>query len=240
MDCCLKIFIENTYVAILYFTVLNRCTTALNSLEKLTLPNHLIINNMLKTTAMEPKAIAPKYASPLKRHMSVDFQFTTKNGTSTTQLNKHLIDSIIASIGLENEVARPKKKIQKNMKDAAVQTMKPFCDVCEIRESTVMKNAETSIDAEHFQSSVHTQVLEQDLMSSRAVFNPSGSVAEGPSMSIAHLTPAQLVSQLAARAKTLKSDQPPGPPPSQYRRNPPYDYDGGRGQHYQNYDNYRY
>lgn len=198
------------------------------------------MNNMLKT-AVEPKSIMEKFCSPLKRQMDVEFQFTMKNGGAASQQNKHLIDSIITSIGLEKEVVRPKRKTPKNMRDAAVQTMKPYCDVCEIRESTEFKNAGTWIDAEHFNESVHTQVVEQDLVSSRAVFNPSGSMGEGASMSIAHLTPAQLVSQLAARAKTLRTE----PQPQQYRRNPPYDYDGrGQHQHYQNYDqnydNYRY
>lgn len=170
------------------------------------------------------------------------FQFTSANGPSSSQQNKHLIDSIIAAVGLEKMVSRPKRKMPKTTKDAACQTTKPFCDVCEIREATTSSDGSTSIDRENFCSTVHTQVVEQDLVSSKSVFNPSGSVGDGASMSIAHLTPAQLVSQLAARAKTLKN--PETAPPNQYRRNQDYDYNydnrGGQSQQYQNYNNYRY
>lgn len=201
-----------------------------------------MINNTLGGQA-DAKYIAPQYCSPLKRQACIEFLFTKANVSAAAQQNKHLVDSIIASLpDLQKVITRPKKKTPKNMKDAAVQTSKPYCDVCEIRENTQLHEASTSIDPEHFCATVHTQVMEQDLMNSKSVFTPSGSVGEGPQMSIAHLTPAQLVSQLAARAKTLK--QTDFPPSNQYQRNPSnnYDYDNniGRGQQYQNYGNYRY
>lgn len=214
------------------------------------LPNQLLFNHDM-LLGPEPKYIAPKFCSPLKRQAPIQFQFTSHNGPSSSQQNKHLIDSIIAAVGLEKVVSRPKKKIPKNMKDAACQTVKAFCDVCEIRESTKFSEAATSIDRDHFCSTVLTQVVEQDLVSSKSVFNPSGSVGDGASMSIAHLTPAQLVSQLAARAKTLKNPEPAQP--NQYHRNQDYDYNydnrGGQNQQYQdnrtnqnqqyqNYNNY--
>lgn len=185
----------------------------------------------------EPKYIAPKYCSPLKRQVPVEFQFTKTYG-KTTQQNKQLVDSIIATIGLEKVVSRPKKKVAKDMKDAAVQTTKPYCDVCDIRESTKHHEVSTSIDPEHFSSSIHTQVVEQDLISSKSIFNPTGSAADTAPISIAHMTPAQLVSQLAARAKTLKQTPDPPQAMNQFgRRNPPYD---NRGQYHNNYDNYNY
>lgn len=224
-----------------YLPVLNRCSSALSKLKTLDLPNQLLFNHKIKL-GVEPMYIAPKFCSPLKRQAPVEFQFTSANGPSSSQQNKHLIDSIIAAVGLEKVVSRPKKKIPKNMKDAACQTSKPFCDVCEIRAATKTNIGITFIDPDHFCSSVHTQVVEQDLVSSKSVFNPSGSVGDGASMSIAHLTPAQLVSQLAARAKTLKNPEPATS--NQYRRNQDYDYDydnrGGQGQQYQNYGSYRY
>lgn len=155
------------------------------------------------------------------------------------------MESIITTIGLDKVVSRYKKKLPKDVKDAAVQTTKPYCDICEIRQSTKFHETNTSTDPEYFTSTVHTQVVEQDLVSSKSHFNPSGSVADGAPISISHLTPAQLVSQLAARAKTLKQSSPVPPPVHQNqfgRRNPAYEYDGrGGGQQYhQNYNHYRY
>lgn len=128
------------------------------------------------------------------------------------------------------------------MKDAVIQTTKPVCEVCEIRESTKFHDVGTSTEPEYFTSTVHTQVVEQDLVSSKSIFNPTGSVGEGAAISIAHLTPAQLVSQLAARAKTLKQPQEPPQQPNQFSRRPPpnYDYDGRGSQQYHHYSNYRY
>lgn len=189
----------------------------------------------------EPKYLTPKFCSPLKRQAAINFQFTKSSGESVQQ-NKQLVDSIIATIGLDKVVSRPKRKISKDMKDAAVQTTKPYCDVCEIRESTKFYEESTAIDPEHFSASIHTQVIEQDLFSSKSVFNPTGSAPGSASISISHLTPAQLVSQLAARAKTLKESSVPVPPPSNQWRNPPnYGNRGGHNyNHYDDYSNYRY
>ncbi|CAG5043685.1 unnamed protein product [Parnassius apollo] len=218
--------------------VLNRCHEALNKLSKLELPNRLLINNAL--IGPETKSIAPKYCSPLKRQAAVDFYFTKASGkVETVHQNQQLIDSIISTLGLNDIVSRSSKKNRKGMKDAAVQTMKPFCEVCQIRESTQSYEIGTCIDRQDFTTTVHTQVLEQDLISSKAIFNPSGSVSDSAPISIAHLTPAQLVSQLAARAKTLKQSEVTHH--SQFYRNPgnSYDYDGrGNGNQY-NYS-YRY
>lgn len=221
------------------FPVLNRCSQALNKLSgKLVLPSRLVMNNNMM--AAEPKSLAPRFCSPLKRQGAVEFHFTkTCDVSATAQQNKQLVDSIINTIGLEKIVSRPKKKAQKDMKDAAVQTTKPYCDVCEVRDSVKFAECGTSVDLEHFSSTVHTQVVEQDLMNSKAVFAPSGSIADGAPISIAHLTPAQLVSQLAARAKTLKQSEPP--PPNQYMRHNPQNYDNqyDKQQYHNNY-NYRY
>lgn len=224
------------FFCIFLIAVLNRCNQALSKLATLLLPNRLKILHSL--IGQEPKFLTSKYCSPLKRQMSVDFQFTKSSG-ATVQQNKQLVDSIIATIGLDKVVARPKKKITKDTKDAAVQTTKPYCDVCEIRESTKFYDVGTSIDADHFSASVHSQVVEQDLINSKSIFNPTGSASDTAPMSIAHMTPAQLVSQLAARAKTLKQTSDPAPAPSNQWRNPP-NYDN-RGGHYNNYgNNYRY
>jgi hypothetical protein len=215
--------------------VLSRCDQAITKLSKLLLPTSLLINNSI--VGPEPKYLAAKYCSPLKRQPVIEFQFTKTSGTSVQQ-NKQLVDSIIATIGLDKVVSRPKKKAPKDMKDAAVQTTKPFCEVCEVRETTQMFDSSTSLDREHFTSSIHTQVVEQDLFSSKSVFNPTGGASEGAPMSIAHMTPAQLVSQLAARAKTLKQTEPSQSSNQFNRRNPPNNYDN-RGGQYHNY-NYRY
>lgn len=223
------------------FAVLKRCNKALSKLAMLRVPNRLLMNTAL--VAQDLKSLAPKFCSPLKRQAAIEFHFTTASSSSSAQHNKQLIDSIINTVGLHHVITRPKKNVPKNMKDAAVQTTKPYCDVCEIRESIRCYDTATSIDKEHFSSSVHTQVIEQELASSKSVFNPSGSVGSAP-ISIAHLTPAQLVSQLAARAKTLKQSDPV--PPNHWRgQQNNYDYDGrgggGGGQQYQsNYNNYRY
>lgn len=219
--------------------VLSRCSQALTKLrEKLLLPNRLIIHN--KMIGSNDKHLAPKYCSPLKRQLTAEFNFT-KGSTSPTQQNKQLVESIVSTLGLDKVVSKYKMKLPKDMKDAAVQTTKPQCDICEIRESTKYYDVGTSTELEHFTSTVHTQVVEQDLVSSKSIFNPSGSVGEGAAISIAHLTPAQLVSQLAARAKTLKQPQEP-PPQNQYPRRPPssYDYDNRGGQYHHPYNNYRY
>lgn len=222
------------------FAVLTRCNNAVSKLARLHLPNRLVIHNNL--AGPEPKTITPKFCSPLKRQPSVEFHFTQTARASAAQQNKQLIDSIVATIGLDNNVVpRLKKKEPKNMKDASVQTSKPFCDICTIRDATKFYEAGTSVDPEHFSSSVQTQVLEQDLVNSRAVFNPSGGASDTSPISIAHLTPAQLVSQLAARAKTLQTQ--PHDADSQYmRRNPSgYEYDNrGGGQYQNNSYNYRY
>lgn len=220
------------------FTVLNRCNDAVTKLNKLHLPNRLVMPNNL--VGQEPKSITPKFCSPLKRQSAVEFHFTQAARASAAQQNKQLVDSIVATIGLDKIVPRIKKKEPKNMKDAAVQTTKPHCDVCTIRESTKFYEAGTSTELEYFTKTVHTQVLEQDLASSRAVFNPSGGPSDSAPISIAHLTPAQLVSQLAARAKTLQT-QPPADPNQFMRRNTNYDYDNRGGNQYQNNSyNYRY
>ncbi|KAJ0176249.1 hypothetical protein K1T71_008423 [Dendrolimus kikuchii] len=225
--------------------VLNRCHDLVSKLSKLLLPRRLVVN--MKTIGTEQKSLPQKYCSPLKRQAHIDFNYTMHNSSMAQQRNKRLIDTIIATLGLETVVTRSKSS-SKNMKDAEVQTTKPYCEVCDIREYTKKCEASTSIDTKHFSSSVHTQVIEEELLSSKAVFNPSGSVGEGATMSIAHMTPAQLVSQLAARAKTLKqSDGEQSSHGNQFNRwnqpNNNYNY-GSRGggpassQQYQNY--YRY
>lgn len=194
----------------------------------------------------EPKSIESKYCSPLKRQADIEFNFTKTNGATVAQQNKQLVESIISTIGLDRMVSKYKKTLPKDMKDAACQTSQPYCDVCEIRDSTKVYEAGTATDPKYFTSTVHTQVVEQDLVNSKTVFNPSGSVADGAPISIAHLTPAQLVSQLAARAKTLQQTTPaPLVHQNQFgRRNPNYDYDGrgggGAPQYHHNYSNYRY
>lgn len=223
------------------FAVLKRCTQVYAKLCGILLPNKLTMDNHL-TNFQEIKCLAPKFCSPLKRQATIDFHFTKANSSSASQ-NKQTIDRMLAAIGLDKIVPKPKKKPQKDMKDAAVQTTKMYCDVCEIRESMQLKEVGTSIDHEYISVSTHTQVVDQDLINSKAVFNPSGSVSDAGPISIAHLTPAQLVSQLAARAKTLKQTSEPMPPNNSYgRRNPPnnYDYDGRGGGQYQNNYNYRY
>ncbi|CAK1582969.1 unnamed protein product [Parnassius mnemosyne] len=230
--------IESAVDTQLRVKVVKRCREALNKLSKLTLPARLLIDNDL--IGQETKRLVPKYCSPLKRQATVDFYFTKTSGkVETVHQNKQLIDSIVSTLGLKNKVSQSSKKIRNGMKDAAVQTIKPFCEVCQIRESTQSYEIGTSIDREDFTTTVHTQVLEQDLISSKAIFNPSGSVSDSAPISIAHLTPAQLVSQLAARAKTLKQSEVTHH--SQFYRNTgnSYDYDGrGNGNQY-NY-NYRY
>ncbi|XP_021184375.3 uncharacterized protein LOC110372141 [Helicoverpa armigera] len=224
--------------------VMSRCNEAIRKLEKLVLPNHLMMNNHI--IGVEPKSLESKFCSPLKRQAVIEFNFTKTNGPTLAQQNKQLVESIITTIGLDKVVSRYKRKLRKDVKDAAVQTTKPYCDVCEIRESTKFHEVGTVVDPEHFSCTVHTQVVEHDLVNSKSVFNPTGSASEGAPISISHLTPAQLVSQLAARAKTLKQSSPV--PPSMHqnqfgRRNPNYDYDGrggGQQQYHHGYNQYRY
>lgn len=217
------------------FAVLSRCDEAIGKLCKLVLPNQLMIDK----DSLDKELKTPKYCSPLKRQSDVEFQFTKAPKSLMPRQNKQLLDSIISCIGFEQTASKMKRK-NKDMKDAAVQTTKPYCDVCEIRQSTEAHETGTSIDPDHFCSTVHTQVLEQDLLNSKSIFNPSGSVGVSEPISIAHLTPAQLVSQLAARAKTFKQTESTQPQPSNQfgRRNPPNNYDdrgGGRQYHYSNY-----
>lgn len=201
-----------------------------------------INNNMLTAGGTEQKFAPAKFCSPLKRQPTIDFYFTNVEASTTSQRNKQIIETLIEKLNLENTIGKPKKKTPKGMKDAETQTTKPFCDMCEIRESTTSNEMGTSIDREHIFTSVHTQVVEHDLISSKAVFNPSGSVSDGAPISIAHMTPAQLVSQLAARAKTLKQTEPEPRSSNQFRN--PNSYDGRGGNQYQRYDNnsnnYRY
>ncbi|CAK1542958.1 unnamed protein product [Leptosia nina] len=218
--------------------VLSRCRIAMDHLSKLELPNRLLISNNYK--GQEPKAIAPKFCSPLKRQTAVEFHFSKNSLPKVEQRNKQIIKSIISALSLDKIVSRTMKKVQKNMKDASVQTMTPICEVCDIRDSTKLQDASTSVDPDHFSMSVHTQVIEEDLYSSKSMFNPSGSSSSGAPMSIAHLTPAQLVSQLAARAKTLKqTDHSSHSGPGTNRSNYEYDYRRGNQYHNSNYD-YRY
>ncbi|XP_050344226.1 uncharacterized protein LOC126769458 [Nymphalis io] len=217
--------------------VLNRCHVAMSRLGNIMVPNQLLINNSL--IGSEQKQLAPKFCSPLKRQAAMDFHFTKYDSSAVSRQNKLIVDSIIATLDIEKVVGKP-KKIQKDTKDAAVQTTKPFCEVCEIRESKKFTNAETSIDREQFSSTVHTQVVEQDLVSSKSMFNPTGGKVEGANISIAHMTPAQLVSQLAARAKTLKQTEP-AHSSSQFHHTQGFDYDDRRSdKQYRNHYNYRY
>ncbi|CAG4961644.1 unnamed protein product [Colias eurytheme] len=192
-------------------SVLNRCNVALSHLGNLTLPNRLLIHNLY--IGQEQKSIAPMFGSPLKRQSAMEFYFSKTEKSIVAQRNKQIIESIICALSLDKVVSRPKKKVQKDVKEASVQTFKPVCEVCEIRETVKFCDASTSTDPEYFRSSVHTQVIEEDLYSSKSVFNPSGSGSSSAPISIAHLTPAQLVSQLAARAKTLKQPEPLHPNP---------------------------
>lgn len=218
------------------FAVINRCISALTKLDNVHVPNRLFMNS--STIESEIKAIFPKFSSPLKRTLPMEFFYTDPCSAATSQQNKLLVDSLISTMDLNDVVTRPKTK---NMKDAACQTTKSYCDVCEIRDATRLHEACTSTEPEYFSSTVHTQVVEHDLVNSKAVFNPSGSISDGAPISIAHLTPAQLVSQLAARAKTLKQSDPPSSSNDYMRRPNNYNYDGrsGGSQQYQNY-NYRY
>lgn len=195
-----------------------------------------INNNMLTSGGPEQKFTPPKFCSPLKRQPTTDFYFTNTEVSTASTRNKQIIEALISTLHLENTIGKPKKKTPQDMKDAETQTTKPFCDMCEIRESTTSTDMGTSIDHEHIFTSVHTQVVEHDLISSKAVFNPSGSVSDGAPISIAHMTPAQLVSQLAARAKTLKQSDPETRTSNQFR-NPHNSYDGRGGNQYQHYDN---
>lgn len=219
--------------------VLTRCQQAISKLDKLLIPYCLTVNNTTGSGS-EDKYIAPKYCSPLKRQVVTEFSFT-KGSVSPDQQTKQLIDSIISTLGLDKVISKYKKKLPKNLKDVTVQTTKLLCEVCEIRESTKYHDVGTSTEPEYFTSTVHTQVVEQDLISSKAIFNPSGSIGEGAAISISHLTPAQLVSQLAARAKTLKQPQEASSS-SQFSRRPNYDYDPNYSnqQYHHSYNNYRY
>lgn len=232
--CCKTLQADTEFCSKLYFSVLNRCHNAMSRLGCLSLPNRLLINNVVVSN--EQKQIVSKFCSPLKRQALSDFYFTKFKPSAIAQHNKQIVDSVIAALDIEKFVGKSKKKPQKETREIAVQTTRPFCELCEIRESTKFSDVGTSIDPAHFSSTVHTQVVEQDLYSSRSVFNPTGGMAEGANMSIAHMTPAQLVSQLAARAKTLKQAEPPA---NQYRHENRYDYDG-RGDQYRSYNNYRY
>lgn len=221
------------------FAVINRCVSALTKLGNMRMPNRLYLNATM--FGPELRALPPILCSPLKRKPPVEFCYTNPNSAATSQHNKQLIDCVISTMGLNNVVTRPKRKVSKNMKDAACQTTKSYCDVCEIRDATRLHEAFTATELEYFTSTVHTQVVEHDLVNSKTVFNPSGSISDSAPISIAHLTPAQLVSQLAARAKTLKQSDPPSSSADYMRRPNNYDYDGrsGGNHQYQNY-NYRY
>lgn len=209
--------------------VLNDCNQAVNKLLKLLLPKHMIISS---SRSRKLEYLEQRYSSPLKRQQHVEFLFTKSfDSRDSAQHNKRVLDSIISTLDLEKSVLRPleKKKRISNMKEVAVQTTTTYCDVCAIRESTKYQDTATSMDLEEkkmFCSTVHTQVVEQDLLSSKTVFNPSGSSGGNSNISIAHLTPAQLVSQLAARAKTFKQHKPPQSPYNQqaaWRNSPSYD-----------------
>ncbi|XP_022114665.2 uncharacterized protein LOC110992954 isoform X2 [Pieris rapae] len=217
--------------------VLNRCRLAMENLSKLGLPNRLLMNTRIKPQKEEKQTtLVKKFCSPLKRQGVVEYNFSTSSKSLMVQRNKEIIDSIISALSLEKIVAKP-KKVRNDMKDASVQTTLPVCEVCDIRESTKFSDMSTSINPEYFSSSVHTQVIEEDLYSSKSLFNPSGSSSSGPPISIAHLTPAQLVSQLAARAKTLKHTDTSHSAP---RRNFDNYHRGGNQYQNSNYNNYRY
>lgn len=224
-------------IAIIFvFTVLSRCHDAVSKLSRLQLPNRLVMLNQMPSA--DPKPIMPRFCSPLKREPTVTFNFTNVSGVSIKQQNKQLVDRIIAAVGLDNVVEKQKKK--SNMRDVSVQTSTPFCQTCEIRESAIFSDACTAVDPGYFTSSVQTQVIDEDLLSSKSIFKSGGGIADGAPVSICHLTPAQLVSQLAARAKTLKSNEE-SPAQSHYRphnREQQNSYKYGHTSHYNK--NYRY
>ncbi|GBP58052.1 hypothetical protein EVAR_39768_1 [Eumeta japonica] len=206
--------------------VLTRCYEAMNKLNKLQLPNRLVMPTHLGN---EPKALAVSHCSPLKRQMTIEFQFTNANFAATEQRNKQLIDSIATAVGLQHVLRR--KPTLKNTRETGVQTSHPSCVMCEIRESTGRRDVGTCVEREQLSRTTHTQVDEKELASTRTVFVPGGGVATSAPLSISHMTPAQLVSQLAARAKSLK-DTEPTPHPQAYAQ---------RSTAFHNYqDNYKY
>ncbi|CAH2240496.1 jg26069 [Pararge aegeria aegeria] len=215
--------------------ILSRCNTALSKIGNIMVPTRLIINNNMLTAGPE-KNVTRKFSSPLKRQQNMQFHFTKTDASTVTQRNKQIVESLISTLNVENVVGK-RRKPQKETKDAETQTTKPFCDVCEIRESTTFNEMGTCIDREHIFSSVQTQVVDHDLVSSKSVFNPSVNVPDSAPMSIAHLTPAQLVSQLAARAKTLKNTD--SQPSNQYRSQNNYEGRAG-GSQYQQQGNKNY
>ncbi|XP_030032829.2 serine/arginine repetitive matrix protein 1 [Manduca sexta] len=217
-------------------TVLTRCSQAAEKLNKLRNPFRFMIEK--KNVNNEMLCLPEKYTSPLKRQAPVEFEFTKPADQSGTQ-NKRLINNIITTIGLEK--AFRKTKISKDVKSVGVQTTKPYCDMCEIRDSRIKCDVGVSTEALILTNTVHTQVVEQDLLSSKAIFNPRGSVGDSAPISIAHLTPAQLVSQLAARAKTFQQAEPPSTSNQYPRRTQPNSYDGrGGGPQYHPKYQYRY
>ncbi|VVC94643.1 unnamed protein product [Leptidea sinapis] len=213
-------------------SVINRCTEAISRLGNLSLPNRLKISHF---PGQEQKCIEPQFVSPLKRQTAMEFYFSNMNKSMISQRNKEVLDTVITTLSLEKIVARP-KMTSNNTKDVAVQTTKPVCEVCEIREYTKFSEVGTAVDPKHFSSSVHTQVLDEDLYNSKALFNAMG--GSSAQISLAHLTPAQLVSQLAAKAKSLK--EPDSPQSLNARNVPNYNYFNRRGEYPESNFNYRY
>lgn len=179
--------------------LLARCHDAVSNLSRLHLPNRLVILN--ENMPPDPKPLTSRYCSPLKRQPIISFNFTNVSGK--TDQNKQLVDAITATVGLDSYVVKPQEK-SRTTADKGVQTSTPFCQVCEIRDNIVFKNVETKIDASHFCSSVESQVIDNELLNSKSIYKSAGGISDGAPVSICHLTPAQLVSQLAARAKTFK------------------------------------
>ncbi|XP_077302898.1 uncharacterized protein LOC143923216 [Arctopsyche grandis] len=185
--------------------VIRNCEKVVTGLNMPQMPTHITLQNIdstQQTNSVHP--IAVNYSSPLNRNQAVNYKFTSVKNKNEVLLIPSLISTIEGKAGIN---LSPVPAPNTDKKDAAVQTMRPQCDQCQLNGSFRQEHKSTQTIHRTFLKTVHSQVTEEDLASSKMVFTPSQSVAsEVPKpVSLTHMTPAQiLVAELKAKTKIMQ------------------------------------
>lgn len=186
-------------------TVIRNCEKVVTGLNMPQMPTHITLQNIdssQQTNSVHPSAV--NYSSPLNRNDPVNYKFTSVKNKNEVLLIPSLISTIEGKAGI-NLSTVPMQKTDK--KDATFQTVRPQCDHCQLIGAYRQEHKSTQTIHRTFLKTVHSQVTEEDLASSKIVFTPSQSVAsEVPiPVSLTHMTPAQiLVAELKAKTKTMQ------------------------------------
>lgn len=166
------------------------------------LPTHVYpsINNAPQTESLNEKI---NYMSPLNRNSTVNYSFTSSKNRNQLLLLPIINSTLEEKVGLEIN----SMPTEKSTREVAVQTMSFSCDQCQLKGAFRQENKGVNTMHRIFMNSVHSQVTEEDLASSKIVFTPNSKVAatEDPKpVSLTHMTSAQILADLTAKTKSMQ------------------------------------